>query len=81
MNYNPNQALQNIISLANSGRNPQQLLQSLIQQNPQYNQTLNQLQNMANGMPMDKFVMQLAKQKGIDNNTLSQIERLLSGRK
>lgn len=80
MNGNPNQVLQNIINLANSGRNPQQLLQTLMQQNPNYNQTIAQLKNMANGMPMDKFVMQLARQKGVDNNTLSQIQKLMGGR-
>lgn len=70
--------LQNIIAYANSGKDPQQIMQTLLKRNPQYNQTLNQLKNMANGMPMDKFVMQLAKQRGLDQNTLSQIENLLS---
>ena len=76
MNNNFN-TLQNIIAYANSGKNPQQLMQSLLQRNPQYSQTLTQLKNMANGMPMDKFVMQLARQRGLDQNTLSQIENLL----
>lgn len=74
---NPMQALQNIINLANNGNNPQAVMQMLLQKNPQYQQTLNQIKTMANGMPMDKFVMQLAKQRGLDQNTLSQIERLL----
>lgn len=76
-NNNPMQALQNIINLANNGNNPQAVMQMLLQKNPQYQQTLNQIKTMANGMPMDKFVMQLAKQRGLDQNTLSQIERLL----
>lgn len=80
-NYNPNQALQEIIGIANNGGNPQMLMQSLMQKNPKYNQAMEQIKNMANGMPMNEFVMQLAKQRGIDPNTLSQLQRLINGNK
>ena len=78
-NYNPNQALQEIIGIANNGGNPQMLMQALMQKNPKYNQAMEQIKNMANGMPMNEFVMQLAKQRGIDPNTLSQLQRLING--
>lgn len=70
--------LNNIINLANSGKNPQQYTQMLMQRNPQYRQTMQQLQNMANGMPMNQFVIQLARQKGVDNNTLNELKRILN---
>lgn len=78
---NPNQILQGIINLATRGKNPQQYMQMLLQKNPQYNQTMAQLQNMAQGRPMNEFVMQLARQKGVDNNTLQQLERIMGGKR
>ena len=80
-NSDPNQVLQGIINLANGGKNPQQYMQMLLQRNPQYNNAINQLQNMAQGRPMNEFVLQLARQKGIDNNTLSQLERIMGVRR
>ena len=81
MNNNYNQILQQIIGFANSGKNPQAIMQMLLQKNPQYNQTMAQLQNMAQGKPMNEFVMQLARQKGVDNNTLQQLERIIGGKR
>ena len=81
MNNNYNQILQQIIGFANSGKNPQAIMQMLLQKNPQYNQTIAQLQNMAQGRPMNEFVMQLARQKGVDNNTLQQLERIMGGKR
>ncbi len=80
MTNNPNQFLQGIINLANKGKNPQQYMQMLLQRNPQYNQMLTQLQNMAQGKPMNEFVLQLARQKGVDNNTLMQLSNIMGVR-
>ena len=45
----------------------------MLQQNPQLQQTLIQLQNMANGRSPKEFIMQMAKQNGVEEATLSMI--------
>ena len=77
---NINQTLQNIINMANSGRNPQQFMQMLIQRNPRINQALTQLKNMAGNKSMPEFIEQYAKQNGVDQNTISQLTQIM-GRK
>ena len=44
-----NQNIDAIINMANTRKNPQQIMQMLIQQNPQVKQMMTQIQNMANG--------------------------------
>ena len=77
---NINQTLQNIINMANAGRNPQQFMQMLIQRNPRVNQALTQLKNMAGNKSMPEFIEQYAKQNGVDQNTISQLTQIM-GRK
>lgn len=62
---NPMQILSRILS---GGGNPQQMVQSLIQKNPQFNALLNQQKQ--SGMTMEQFVRQYAQQKGIDINPM-----------
>jgi hypothetical protein len=76
MNNNYNQILQQIIGFANSGKNPQAIMQMLLQKNPQYNQTMAQLQNMAQGRPMNEFVMQLARQNGVNEQNMAQLMQM-----
>ena len=77
---NINQTLQGIINMANAGRNPQQVMQMLIQRNPQLNQALTQLKNMAGNKSMPEFIEQYAKQNGVDQNMISQLTQIM-GRK
>ena len=78
MNNNPNQLLQQIINLANSGKNPQEYMQRLLQKNPQYNQIMTQIQNMAQGRPMNEFVMQLARQNGVNEQNLQMLSQMFN---
>lgn len=71
-----NQALQNIFAMKNAGRNPQQIMQMLIQRNPQYSQMLTQIRNMSNGRNPQEFVMQLAKQNGVNDQNLQMLTQL-----
>lgn len=75
--YNINQALQNIFQMKNAGRNPQQLLQMLIQQNPQIQQQFAVLQNMAKGKSPQEFLSQLARQNGVSEQNMAQIMQML----
>lgn len=77
---NINQTLQGIINMANAGRNPNQVMQMIIQRNPQVNQMITQLKNMAGNKSMPEFIEQYARQNGVDQNMISQLTQLM-GRK
>lgn len=78
MNVNINQTLQQIFNLKNAGRNPQQILQMLIQANPQTAQALQVLKNMASGKNPRQFFSQLALQNGVDENNLNMIMQMFN---
>lgn len=78
MNGNINQTLQQIFNLKNAGRNPQQILQMLIQANPKTAQALQVLKNMANGKNPRQFFSQLAVQNGVDENNLNMIMQMFN---
>ena len=71
-----NSRIRAINSLKSQGRNPQQIMQMLMQQNPQVNQMLAQMKNMANGRSPRDFIMQLAKQNGADDISLQMIGQM-----
>lgn len=71
-----NQTLQGIFQMKNAGRNPQQLLQMMMQQNPQANQLMAQFQNMSNGQNPRDFIIQLAKQRGVSQENMTQIMQM-----
>ena len=60
--------MQILTQLMNSGRNPRQMIQNMMQQNPQFNAMLNQQRQ--SGMSMEQFVRQYAKQNNIDINPM-----------
>lgn len=74
--YDVNQALQGLFQMRNAGRNPQQIMQMLIQQNPQYSQMLTQIRNMAQGRNPRDFVMQLARQNGVNEQNMAQLMQM-----
>ena len=71
--YDVNQALQNLFQMKNAGRNPQQIMQLLVQQNPQIKNTLATLQNMAQGKSPREFFAQLARQNGVNEQNMAQL--------
>lgn len=76
--YDVNQALQSIFQMKNTGRNPQQILQMMMQQNPQIQQTLAVLQNMSQGKNPQQFFSQLAKQNGVSEQNIAQLMQMFS---
>ena len=79
---NLNNSLQSIINLANSGKSPNEVINMLIQQNPNVKQGLTQLQNMAQGRNMKDFVMQLMKQNtGINPQMFDSLSRIMGNQK
>lgn len=79
MNNNQlNTFLQNIAMAKKQGKNPKMIMNMMLQQNPQLQQTLTKLQNMANGRSPKEFIMQLAKQNGIEETTLNIIQEMFN---
>lgn len=64
-----------MLQFLNSGGNPQQLANQIMQQNPQARQTMEQLRQMSNGQNPKDIAMQLAQQRGIDPSQLMQIAK------
>lgn len=65
MNGNPIMALMQLMQM---GRNPQEIVQNAMRNNPQVNAILQQAHQ--SGMTMEQFTRQYAKQNGIDLNPL-----------
>lgn len=76
MNNQFNYTLQNIMLAKKQGKNPQQIMQSIMQSNPQFQQTLTQLQNMSQGRNPKEFIMQLAMQNGVDEIGMQMIAQI-----
>lgn len=72
MNSNP---MNFLMQMMNMGNNPQAIVQQMVNQNPQMQVALNQFKN--SGMTPKQYVMQYAKQSGID---LSPIISMMNGR-
>lgn len=75
-----NQTLERIIALHDSGGNPQQVMQQMMQRSPQVGQMQTQLQNMAQGRNPTEFILQLAKQNGASEQNLQGLARILNAR-
>lgn len=71
-----NQTLQYIAMAKKQGKNPQMIMNTMLQQNPQMQQQLTQLKNMANGRSPREFIMQMARQNGVEEATLAIISEL-----
>ena len=74
--YDVNQALQTIFQMRNAGQNPQAIMQMLVQRNPQYSQMLTQIKNMSQGRCTKEFVMQLARQNGVNEQNMAQLMQM-----
>lgn len=76
-----NQTLEQIIRFYDSGGNPQQVMQNMMQQNPQMNQMQTQMRNMAQGRSPQEFILQMAKQNGVSEQNLQGLARILGAKK
>jgi predicted metal-dependent phosphotriesterase family hydrolase len=78
-----NQLMQNIgavLNMAKSGRSPKDIMDMYFRSNPQFNQMMTQLQNMAQGRTPQEFITQLARQNGVDQSTIDQLVQLIGRR-
>lgn len=72
-----NQTIEQIIRFYDSGGNPQQVMQNIMRQGTPIGQVQTQMQNMAQGRSPKEFILQIAKQNGVSEQNLHQIERIL----
>lgn len=77
-----NKKAEMIIMLANKGVTPQFVMQQLIGGNiqsypQQINQTMTQLNNMAEGKPLSEFMIQALKQNGLTEQNAKGLSMLL----
>ena len=62
-----------VANLKKQGFTPQMAMDMLIQQNPQLQTTMTQMQNMAQGRPMSEVARQLCNQNGIDYDNIMRL--------
>lgn len=77
LNMDINQTIENIIKFYESGGNPQQAMQTIMQKNNNIGKMQNQLQNMAQGRSPKEFLLQLARQNGVNEKNLQGLSRIL----
>lgn len=75
-----NTTLERIIALYDSGGDPKNVMQSMMQQNSHMSQMQTQLQNMSQGRNPREFLLQLARQNGVSEKNLQGLSRILGGK-
>lgn len=75
---NLNAIIERIVALHDSGGNPQQMMQQIMQRNMPINQMATQYNNMKQGRTDAETLMQLAKQSGVvSEQNLQALARIL----
>lgn len=64
-----------------TSRNPQQMFEQTVNQNPQLQNTFTQLQNSSNGASYEQIARQLAKQRGMSEEQLMQMYNQFGNKK
>ena len=76
-----NQRAEMIINMANQGMQPQAVMQQLLGRNANYQNQIQtaqtQLKNMAQGRPMNEFIIQALKQNGLTEQNAIGLARLM----
>lgn len=73
-----NSIIQNIVQAKKSGGNPQAIIQLLMQRNPNLQEQLQMLKNMAGNRTPQEFVTQLARQHGASEQSIQSIQSLFN---
>lgn len=77
---NTNYMLDKIFTLAEKGGNPNQIMQELFRQNPNLQNALTQFNNMSKGRNMQEFILQLARQSGVQQNNIDRIAKFFTNK-
>lgn len=73
-----NAIIQNIAQAKQMGKNPQAIMQMMFQQNPNLQNQLQVIKNMANGRNPKEFLTDLAKQHGANEQSLQYIQQFFN---
>jgi hypothetical protein len=76
MNNDINTRIQAIMSLKQQGKDPNQLMQMIIQRNPQVKLAMQRLNNMSQGKNPQEFIMQLARQNGVNEENIQALSQM-----
>ena len=76
MNNNINERIEAIMSLKQQGKDPNQLMQMIIQRNPQVKLAMQRLNNMSQGKNPQEFIMQLARQNGVNEENIQALSQM-----
>ena len=68
-----NEQISAIMSLKQRCMQPQQVMQMMFQQNPQLQQQMQTVKNMMNGKNPKEFVTQLARQNGVNEQSMQML--------
>lgn len=71
-----NERIQAIMALKTQGKDPNQLIQMIIQRNPQAKLAMQRLNNMSNGKSPQEFLMQLARQNGVNEQNIQALSQM-----
>lgn len=77
MTQDINQLFERIIALYDSNGDPNQLINNLIQTNPNINKFGTQFNNMTQGQSRPQAYMQMARQLGLNEKNLAGLSRML----
>lgn len=75
-----NQTIENIIALYDSGGNPQQIMHNMMQQGTPIGQMQTQIKNMAQDRSPQDFILQIARQNGVNEQNLQGLLRMLGSK-
>lgn len=70
----------NIINMIRMAKNPEQIMQSAINQNPQMANIISQVKNSTQGANPKQVAMQMARQKGISEKEIMDMYNFLNGK-
>lgn len=70
----------NIINMIRMAKNPEQIMQSAINQNPQMANIISQVKNSTQGANPQQVAMQMARQKGISEKEIMDMYNFLNGK-
>lgn len=71
-----NERIQAIMALKTQGKDPNQLIQIIIQRNPQAKLAMQRLNNMSQGKSPQEFIMQLARQNGVNEQNIQALSQM-----
>lgn len=75
-----NEIIQSVLQARSMGKDPNMIVQMLVKQNPNLQQMMVRMQNMAKGRNVNEFVMQMAKQNGVNEQNIQALQQIFGNK-